>query len=91
MALMKHVLQALKNLFFVTSRGRGAPEDYFDHSPTLEQELRKKGKNELLEILKNTNMDSEAIAYTRLKAKRVSALIRTGQVNQTSLRDLAPL
>ncbi|MCF6444557.1 UTP--glucose-1-phosphate uridylyltransferase GalU [Nereida sp. MMG025] len=55
----------IKEFIFVTSRGKGALEDYFDHSPTLEQELRKKGKDELLETLKNTNMDSGAIAYIR--------------------------
>ncbi|MEP4196337.1 MAG: UTP--glucose-1-phosphate uridylyltransferase GalU [Aliishimia sp.] len=55
----------IKEFIFVTSRGKGALEDYFDHSPTLEQELRKKGKDDLLEVLKNTNMDSGAIAYIR--------------------------
>ena len=55
----------IKEFIFVTSRGKGALEDYFDHAPQLEQELRKKGKNELLELLKKTNMDSGAIAYIR--------------------------
>ncbi|WP_299618992.1 UTP--glucose-1-phosphate uridylyltransferase GalU [uncultured Tateyamaria sp.] len=55
----------IKEFIFVTSRGKGALEDYFDHAPTLEQELRKKGKDELLEVLKDTNMDSGAIAYIR--------------------------
>ncbi|WP_299372208.1 UTP--glucose-1-phosphate uridylyltransferase GalU [uncultured Tateyamaria sp.] len=55
----------IKEFIFVTSRGKGALEDYFDHAPTLEQELRKKGKDQLLSILKDTNMDSGAIAYIR--------------------------
>lgn len=55
----------IKEFIFVTSRGKGALEDYFDHSPILEQELRKKGKDDLLAILKNTNMDSGEIAYIR--------------------------
>ncbi len=55
----------IKEFIFVTSRGKGALEDYFDHAPTLEAELRKKGKDDLLEILKDTNMDSGAIAYIR--------------------------
>mmetsp|Transcript_17998 Transcript_17998/g.27410 ORF Transcript_17998/g.27410 Transcript_17998/m.27410 type:complete len:298 (-) Transcript_17998:12214-13107(-) len=55
----------IKEFIFVTSRGKGALEDYFDHAPTLEQELRKKGKDDLLEALKDTNMDSGAIAYIR--------------------------
>ena len=55
----------IKEFIFVTSRGKGALEDYFDHSPQLENELRKKGKDDLLKILKSTNMDSGAIAYMR--------------------------
>jgi UTP--glucose-1-phosphate uridylyltransferase len=55
----------IKEFIFVTSRGKGALEDYFDTAPQLEAELRKKGKEDLLEILKNTNMDSGAIAYIR--------------------------
>ncbi len=55
----------IKEFIFVTSRGKGALEDYFDNAPVLEQELRKKGKTELLNILKNTNMESGAIAYIR--------------------------
>ena len=55
----------IKEFIFVTSRGKGALEDYFDHAPTLEAELRKKNKDELLKVLKNTNMESGAIAYIR--------------------------
>lgn len=55
----------IEEFIFVTSRGKGALEDYFDHAPQLEQVLRDKGKDELLEILQNTNMDSGAIAYLR--------------------------
>ncbi len=55
----------IKEFIFVTSRGKGALEDYFDHAPELESSLRRRGKDKLLEILKNTNMDSGAIAYIR--------------------------
>ncbi len=55
----------IKEFIFVTSRGKSALEDYFDNAPELENTLRKKGKTELLEELKNTNMDSGAIAYIR--------------------------
>ena len=55
----------IKEFIFVTSRGKGALEDYFDHAPTLEKELRQKGKDDLLDILTDTNMDSGAIAYIR--------------------------
>jgi UTP--glucose-1-phosphate uridylyltransferase len=55
----------IKEFIFVTSRGKGALEDYFDSAPQLEQVLRKKGNDDLLAILKNTNMDSGEIAYLR--------------------------
>lgn len=55
----------ITEFIFVTSRGKGALEDYFDHAPQLEQALHDKGKDELLKVLQNTNMDSGAIAYLR--------------------------
>ena len=55
----------IKEFIFVTSRGKSALEDYFDHSPELETTLRRSGKEDLLEVLKETNMDSGAIAYVR--------------------------
>ncbi len=55
----------IKEFIFVTSRGKGALEDYFDCAPVLERTLEEKGKTELLDILKATNMDSGEIAYTR--------------------------
>jgi UTP--glucose-1-phosphate uridylyltransferase len=55
----------IKEFIFVTSRGKGALEDYFDHAPQLESALRKAGKDDLLERLKDTNMESGAIAYIR--------------------------
>ncbi len=55
----------IKDFIFVTSRGKSALEDYFDHSPELETALKRAGKTDLLEVLKSTNMDSGAIAYVR--------------------------
>ena len=55
----------IKEFIFVTSRGKSALEDYFDVAPELESALRKAGKDQLLEALKDTNMDSGAIAYIR--------------------------
>ncbi|MBY6090581.1 UTP--glucose-1-phosphate uridylyltransferase GalU [Pseudooceanicola sp. 502str34] len=55
----------IKEFIFVTSRGKSALEDYFDHSPALEAELERKGKDDLLKVLEDTNMDSGAIAYIR--------------------------
>lgn len=55
----------IKEFIFVTSRGKSALEDYFDDSPVLEQELRRKKKTDLLDILKSTTMESGQIAYIR--------------------------
>ena len=55
----------ITEFIFVTSRGKSALEDYFDHAPELEASLASKGKDDLLEMLQSTNMDSGAIAYIR--------------------------
>lgn len=55
----------ITEFIFVTSRGKGALEDYFDHAHELESNLKKANKTELLDILRSTNMDSGAIAYIR--------------------------
>jgi len=55
----------ISEFIFVTSRGKSALEDYFDKAPELESALEKKGKVEVLEALRETNMDSGAIAYMR--------------------------
>ena len=55
----------IEEFIFVTSRGKGALEDYFDHSPQLAAELERKGKTDLLEVLNDTNMESGQVAYVR--------------------------
>lgn len=55
----------ITEFIFVTSRGKSALEDYFDHAPELEAELHRKDKTELMDVLKSTYMDSGAIAYIR--------------------------
>ena len=55
----------IKEFIFVTSRGKSALEDYFDHAPMLEQQLKRQGKDALLAELKASNMDSGEIAYVR--------------------------
>ena len=55
----------IEDFIFVTSRGKSALEDYFDHAHDIENTLRDGGKTELLRILHNTYMDSGAIAYIR--------------------------
>ncbi len=55
----------IEEFIFVTSRGKSALEDYFDSSPQLEDALQRKGKSDLLDTLRGTNMESGAIAYVR--------------------------
>jgi len=55
----------IREFIFVTSRGKGALEDYFDTAPVLETSLRRAGKTAMLEMLRTTNMESGAIAYIR--------------------------
>lgn len=55
----------IEEFIFVTSRGKGSLEDYFDRAPTLEEDLKAKNKDKLLDILNGTNMESGAIAYIR--------------------------
>lgn len=55
----------IEDFIFVTSRGKSALEDYFDYAPDLEASLKASGKLALLETLRDTNMDSGAIAYMR--------------------------
>lgn len=55
----------ITDFIFVTSRGKSALENYFDHAPMLERELEEKGKDELLKVLKSTYMESGEVAYLR--------------------------
>ncbi len=55
----------IEEFIFVTSKGKGALEDYFDRSPILENHLREKGNNDLLQIVMDTTLDSGTIAYVR--------------------------
>ncbi|MGY6634347.1 MAG: UTP--glucose-1-phosphate uridylyltransferase GalU [Alkalilacustris sp.] len=55
----------IDEFIFVTSRGKSALEDYFDNAPELEMKLERDGKTALLEVLRQTNMESGDIAYLR--------------------------
>ena len=60
------VQSGIENILFVTGRGKRAIEDYFDYAVELEKELEEKGKNELLDVVRNiSNMIS--IFYVRQK------------------------
>jgi UTP--glucose-1-phosphate uridylyltransferase len=60
----------IKEFIFVTSRGKSALEDYFDSAPELEQALAEGGKTHLLELLKQTDMESGSVAYVRQQERR---------------------
>ena len=55
----------ITDFIFVTARGKSALEDYFDSNPELEKTLFSKGKTDLLKQLRDTDMESGAIAYIR--------------------------
>ncbi len=55
----------ITDFIFVTSRGKSALEDYFDRAPELEHALEAKGKDQLMQVLEDTNMPSGAISYVR--------------------------
>jgi UTP--glucose-1-phosphate uridylyltransferase len=60
----------IDEFIFVTSRGKSALEDYFDSAPELEAALRDGGKDALLDLLKQTDMQSGAVAYVRQQERR---------------------
>lgn len=60
----------ITEFIFVTSRGKNALEDYFDGAPELEAALREGKKTHLLNVLKQTDMDSGAVAYVRQQERR---------------------
>ncbi|HRO10356.1 UTP--glucose-1-phosphate uridylyltransferase GalU [Amaricoccus sp.] len=60
----------ISEFIFITSRGKSALEDYFDSAPELEAALREGNKTRLLDTLKQTDMESGAVAYVRQHERR---------------------
>jgi UTP--glucose-1-phosphate uridylyltransferase len=60
----------IEEFIFVTSRGKNALEDYFDSAPELEASLVESGKDALLDLLKQTDMESGTVAYIRQQERR---------------------
>jgi UTP--glucose-1-phosphate uridylyltransferase len=58
----------IEHFIFVTGRGKGALEDYFDHQVELENTLRAKGKNDLLDQLLSDLPKEGEISYVRQMA-----------------------
>ncbi len=55
----------ITDFVFVTARGKGALEDYFDAAPELARELEAKGKTDLLAELEATAMPPGSVAAVR--------------------------
>lgn len=58
----------IEHFIFVTGRGKGALEDYFDHQVELEETLRAKGKDDLLNALLDDLPKEGEISYVRQMA-----------------------
>jgi UTP--glucose-1-phosphate uridylyltransferase len=58
----------IEHFIFVTGRGKGALEDYFDHQVELEDTLRAKGKDDLLDQLLADLPKEGEISYVRQMA-----------------------
>jgi UTP--glucose-1-phosphate uridylyltransferase len=55
----------IEQFIFVNSRGKGVLEDHFDANNDLKRSLEAKGKKDLLELLKTTDIDSGQLLFTR--------------------------
>jgi UTP--glucose-1-phosphate uridylyltransferase len=55
----------IEEFVFVTSRGKGVLEDHFDISPELNQTLEMRGKKAELALVKETEISSGHLHYTR--------------------------
>src|SRR5687768_9900027 len=55
----------LNELIFVTGRSKRSIEDHFDKAYELETELAGKGKNDLLDIVRNVLPESSSCVYIR--------------------------
>jgi len=64
-AVEEAVQAGITELVFVTSSSKRAIEDHFDKNYELESELKKKGKHELLDIVRNVVPDGVSCIYVR--------------------------
>jgi len=55
----------IEEFVFVTSRGKGVLEDHFDISPELNETLERRGKKAELALVKETEISSGKLFYTR--------------------------
>lgn len=64
-AVEEAIEAGIEQFIFVTSRGKSALEDHFDHSYELETTLLEKGKDDLLKAVTDILPDPGSIFYTR--------------------------
>jgi UTP--glucose-1-phosphate uridylyltransferase len=64
-AVEEAIAAGIKEMIFVTSSAKRAIEDHFDKNYELECELEKKGKTELLELVRNILPTGVSCAYVR--------------------------
>src|SRR5258706_9155730 len=60
----------IEHFVFVTARGQGAIEDYFDHAYELEAELEKKGKADILAAVREDLLDAGSVSIVRQMSPR---------------------
>ncbi|MGF1544867.1 MAG: UTP--glucose-1-phosphate uridylyltransferase GalU [Parvularculaceae bacterium] len=58
----------IEHVVFVTGRGKGASEDYFDHAYELEETLKAKGKTDILTSVEKAIPAAGTTSYTRQQA-----------------------
>ena len=64
--IMEEALEAgIEHLCFVTGRGKGAIEDYFDHAYELERTLEQKNKTEILDLTLESVLEAGRTSFTR--------------------------
>ena len=64
-AVAEAVAAGIKEMVFVTGRTKRAIEDHFDYYPELERELEEKGKDDLLELVRNIVPAGVKCVYVR--------------------------
>lgn len=64
-AVEEAIAAGIREMIFVTSSAKRAIEDHFDKNYELENELEKKGKLELLELVRDVLPDGVSCAYVR--------------------------
>lgn len=58
----------IEHIVFVTGRGKGPIEDYFDHSYELEAQLKAKNKTEILAAVEASRLPAGAASFVRQQA-----------------------